>query len=173
MPVTTAATTSEPNTRLRFVVAASIILSLHGNVPRGLHRQHRRSRVDADPVTRNGTPHHPHVTWYPDSHTTQAWSRLRVSVGFSPTSPHHLGINPPIRPTANIVPPTKVTPTSTGQQHSEPRGTDVRIAVGLASGSCQLCTCQVSLPSSSCCSAALREPGSVASPEASFTWARA
>lgn len=69
MPVTTAATTSEPNTRLRFVVAASIILSLHGNVPRGFHRQHRRSRVDADPVTRDGTPHHPHVIWYPDSHT--------------------------------------------------------------------------------------------------------
>ncbi|EHC25772.1 hypothetical protein HMPREF1003_01919 [Propionibacterium sp. 5_U_42AFAA] len=69
MPVTTAAATSEPNTRLRFVVAASIILSLHGNVPRGFHRQHRRSRVDADPVTRDGTPHHPHVIWYPDSHT--------------------------------------------------------------------------------------------------------
>ena len=68
MPVTTAAATSEPNTRLRFVVAASIILSLHGNVPRGFHRQHRRSRVDADPVTRDGTPHHPHVIWYPDSH---------------------------------------------------------------------------------------------------------
>ncbi|EFT81348.1 hypothetical protein HMPREF9602_02576, partial [Cutibacterium acnes HL030PA2] len=96
MPVTTAATTSEPNTRLRFVVAASIILSLHGNVPRGLHRQHRRSRVDADPVTRNGTPHHPHVTWYPDSHT-QWWSRLRDSAGLPPASPHHLGINPPIR----------------------------------------------------------------------------
>ena len=65
VPVATAAATSEPNTRLRFVVAAFTILSLHGSVPKGFPDSTSVFSVGVDPVIRDGTSYHPDVPGTP------------------------------------------------------------------------------------------------------------
>ena len=55
----------------------------------------RNPRRNPTPPPRDLVPRLPHK-W---------WSRLRDSAGLPPASPHHLGINPPIRPTTNTLPP--------------------------------------------------------------------
>jgi hypothetical protein len=88
VPVATAAATSEPNTRLRFVVAAFTILSLHGSVPKGFPDSTSVFSVGVDPVIRDGTSYHPDVPGTPTPHRVysarrqpEKWVDARVAWG--------------------------------------------------------------------------------------------